>query len=346
MRYRVREASFFNRGAVAWQSRIGQLAASIMLDPPLTTNERSLEAMKQAVSVGGNKRLGSRSRDLLRLAKRLARASVSAGQTAPGVLHLRQRMHEARFRKGRPNNGFRGVYANFDEARRSSPAGLIGYDHDRLTKLEISGFRSGDELTFGPMESSEYPLLYWLRPLISQDIKIFDFGGYLGGAFHQFRPYLNYPSTLRWIVCDVPAVVRAGEALARRGRELQLEFTADPADADGTDVLIAAGSLQYLEPGFLQKLLKKLRLPPEHIFVHRTPMHPAAGYVTLQTFNDGNGPVFCPYSVPHEGTFAKDLQRIGYEQVDTWSKPRVLDVPFQPECRLEEYSGMYFRRSG
>jgi putative methyltransferase (TIGR04325 family) len=42
------------------------------------------------------------------------------------------------------------------------------------------------------MAASEYPLLFWLRPLLSNGMRVFDFGGYLGNGFYLYRPYLDY----------------------------------------------------------------------------------------------------------------------------------------------------------
>lgn len=277
-------------------------------------------------------------------AKQAGRRASRFAKKAPGIEHLRSRYHWFQFSRGRPSYGFYGVYDSLEHARRFAPAGLVGYDHDRLTNLEISGFRSGPEPSFGPMDSSEYPLLFWLKPLIKPNTRIFDFGGFLGNGFYLYRRYLDYPPTLTWTVCDVAAIARAGRTLAERWNEKQLEFTTEHASAEGADIFLAAGSLQYLEPGFLKRLLAGLRNPPKHVFVHRTPLHESRSFITLQTWNDGQGPVFCPYSVPHRDALIEDMRDLGYREVDRWSKPRALEIPLHPEHRVDAYSGLYFRR--
>jgi putative methyltransferase (TIGR04325 family) len=280
--------------------------------------------------------------DLIRPVRRL----LGRLWETPGITVLRRRFYFANFRRGRPTNGFFGVYPSLEAARQSAPTGLIGYDHDSLAAMEISGFRGGAEPSFGPMAASEYPLLFWLRPLLSNGVRVFDFGGYLGNGFYLYRPYLDYPSGMTWTVCDVPAVAHAGQALADRKGETQLRFTTEIAEASNAEVLIAAGSLQYLEEGFLPKHLAAMPRRPRHVFVHRTPLHPQAGYVTMQTWHDGRSPVFCPYTVAHHGQLVAEMEALGYEVVDSWEKPRALDVPLHPECRLDAYAGLYFRFGG
>jgi hypothetical protein len=61
---------------------------------------------------------------------------------------------------------------------------------------------------------------------------------------------------------------------------------------------------------------------------------------------DGGTPVFNPYTVAHRQGFIDAMAALDYELVDSWTKPKILDVPFHPECRLEAYTGLYFRLRG
>jgi putative methyltransferase (TIGR04325 family) len=107
-------------------------------------------------------------------------------------------------------------------------------------------------------------------------------------------------------------------------------------------VLLAAGSLQYLEDGFLQRLLGRLVERPRHVFVQRTPLHDRRAFVTVQA----TGPTFCPYTVAHRDTFMDGMRSLGYELVDEWRHDRSLEVPFCEGTRVDHYSGLYFRWRG
>ena len=251
----------------------------------------------------------------------------------PGIRHILRAAHEAEFAQGRPTNAFRGVYADFAEATRSAPrARPIGYDRPEMAGL----YRGGLER----LNPHDYPVLYWMRPAIEHASSVFDFGGHIGVSYYGYERYLHYPDTLTWTVCDVPAVTRDGTELARRNGRSRLHFTTQIEVADGADVLLAAGSLQYVEDKFLQRALAELRDKPRHIIIQRTPLHHDRSFVTLQA----TGPTFCPYNVAHRQIFIDSLTKIGYELVDSWACDRSLEIPFHPECHVPNYSGLYLKQ--
>ena len=95
--------------------------------------------------------------------------------------------------------------------------------------------------------SYDYPVLFWLKPLLADRLSIFDLGGHVGVHYYAYRRYLEYPKDLRWQVCEMPAVIAAGEAIRRDEDAPGLSFTTEFRDADGADVMLAAGVVQYLE---------------------------------------------------------------------------------------------------
>jgi putative methyltransferase (TIGR04325 family) len=251
---------------------------------------------------------------------------------APGVAHLRRLAHDVEFANGRPRDGYSGVFATVEEAIKAAPPGRpVGYDLPELAALYRQRMDS--------LIISDYAALFWLRPALEGARTVFDFGGHVGIAYYAFRRYLRLPPDLTWRVCDVPSVVAGGKTLAREQEATQLDFTTRPEDADGADIFMAAGSLQYVEAGFLQRLIAGLRSRPRHIIVQRTPLHEDRSFVTIQA----TGPAFCAYSVAQRGPFVDGLVALGYELVDSWRDGRVLDVPFHPECRVSSYSGLYLR---
>ncbi|HJS87302.1 MAG TPA: methyltransferase, TIGR04325 family [Acetobacteraceae bacterium] len=273
----------------------------------------------------------------------LVAAGMRRGQMiiadTPLVRAVRWKIHRADFAAGRCTDTFSGRYASFAEAESAAPPGLIGYNHDAMT-----GFYQPDaNAPSSHMDANDYAALFWLQRLLPNARRVFELGGYIGNAYYNYRRYLEYPNGLEWTVCDVPAVVRAGTALARREGVTQLRFTEDQAEAEGADILLAAGSLQYLEEGSLHRLIGTLRARPLHVLVQRTPLHPERSFVTLQVMTPPGGPVFCPYTVAARQRFINDLNALGYDLVDFWSKQRELLVPLHPECRVTSYSGLYFR---
>lgn len=256
----------------------------------------------------------------------------------PPVRMVRKELHRADFIAGRPQSGFNGCYLDFAAAKAAAP-GRIGYDH-----LDMTGFYQPNADGSGPtMDPNDYAVMFWLRGLLPTARRVFDIGGYVGTAYYEYARYLDYPTDLRWTVYDVPAVARAGEALASDKSASHLGFTTDPTGADGADILLAAGSLQYFEEGMLHRLLGSLQFRPRHVLVQRTPLHPDRTFVTLQVMTPEGRPVYCPYTVAARGPFIAAMCKLGYELVDSWSKPRPLVVPLHHECARACYTGLYFR---
>jgi len=239
-----------------------------------------------------------------------------------------------------PGNAYGGVFADFDEARAGAPASLpTTFDQPQ------SGELYADRLDH--VQSVDYPVLFWLSRLFAVGCrKLFDLGGNVGTSYFGFQRVLPYPDDLSWLVHDVPAVVAAGRALAQRediaGR---LGFTNSPQDADGCDVLLCSGVLQFLDYA-LPDLLRSLREPPRHVLVNVTPLHPERSFVTLQRVTRRRvGIANCPYRVTALGAFIEEFAAAGYRVVDHWSTTeRHMRIPFEPACSVDRYHGFCFRR--
>jgi len=130
----------------------------------------------------------------------------------------------------------RGVYRSFAEASLSAPrAAKIGFDHDALVD-EFSD-RAGRIFPY------DYPALFWLRPALLDAKRVFDIGGHIGVHYYAYERYLRYSPDLIWQICEVPAIVKAGAEQARRRGISNLIFTSSLDDVDGTDILLASGSI-------------------------------------------------------------------------------------------------------
>ena len=191
--------------------------------------------------------------------------------------------------------------------------------------------------------SYDYPVLFWLTSILAPDVRIFDFGGHVGVQFYGYQKYLTFPRGLRWRVCDVPAVVEQGRTLATsRGESERLTFTTSVSDADGFDVLIAAGSLQFVEsPSFAQSL-GQLRAPPPHLLLNKLPLGDGPAFVTLQNA----GTAFVPQHVFERSAFIAGFTKLGYQLVNQWEdRVHSCQIPFHPDRSVPHYSGLYLRRA-
>jgi putative methyltransferase (TIGR04325 family) len=246
----------------------------------------------------------------------------------------RKRRYEEAFAAG-SFYGYRGVYQSFAEAAASAPRTKpTGWNVPEFARSDIFAER------FDRIAEHDYPVIFWLRPLLESDLTVFDFGGNVGLQFYSYERYLRYPPNLRWTVCEVPAVAEEGSRIARERGRTQLGFTTSFADAATADVLIAAGAVQYVEEPFASKLAG-LPNRPRHLFLNKLPLYDGAPYVTLQ-----NGGVhFIPQWVFNRTAFVSGFEALGYRVVDSWEDhARSTRVPFHPDLAVPVFTGLYLRQ--
>ncbi|AOO82265.1 methyltransferase, TIGR04325 family [Bosea vaviloviae] len=278
----------------------------------------------------------------LSVARWASRRAIRALSTWPGIRQVHYALHRWEFLAGRNDSGYSGVFSSVEEAARSAPTVVTGYDQAGMADLDVYRHANGE---FKPMPPTEYPALFWLRPAIQEGARrLFDLGGYVGHVYYQYCGYLDLPDEFSWTIYDVPHVTEAGERIAQERGAKHLRFTNNVAAIGEADIVFAAGSLQYLEEGFLHQALREANKRPPHLIIHRTALHPTRSFVTLQSINQRSGRIaFCPYTVAHRERFIEGLQALGYEQIDAWTKQRPIEVPLRPECYVDTYSGLYFR---
>jgi putative methyltransferase (TIGR04325 family) len=254
---------------------------------------------------------------------------------APPLRQLFHRIYDDEFAKNRWENLFRGVFDTFDAARESAPVTRpIGYDNQDAAEMYANRRKR--------IYAADYPMLFWLSILISKgQCKIVDLGGHIGVSYYAYSEYLRYPPHMRWTVLDVPAVVQHGRELSKEmDKAGLLDFTDQVGDADGADILIALGSLQYL-PDTLPERLAKLSSAPQHLLLNLVPIHPQHTYFTLQSI----GTAFCPYRIMDLRGFLKSFEALGYTLVDKWENPeKKCTIPFHPARSLDRYYGFFFTR--
>lgn len=267
--------------------------------------------------------------------RRWSRAVVEGAARVPLLNRIFSQAYDRYFdaADGPGTRLFRGIYPDFRSASLALPkARPIGYDN------EGSAYRVIDEwLTIGEYD---YPIMFWLGKLLPECRSLFDWGGNVGLKYFAYRKYLNYPENLRWYVGEVPAVVAAGKAIAEREGATALEFTSDLDALADSDLLLAAGSLHFIEDPFAE--LRKLRALPQHLLLCKVPAHDQKAAVTLQNM----GTSICLYHLFNRSEFVQNVTALGYELVDSWvSSDCSCQIPFHSKYSIRAYSGFYFKRT-
>ncbi len=252
---------------------------------------------------------------------------------SPPVKRLLQRVYDSYFAGVSGDvRLFSGIYPDFAAAQAAAPGGRpLGYDNP------ASAMRLAEERHH--IFDCDYPMLYWAERLFPQIRRVFDLGGNVGISYYAWRRYLSYPEGLDWLVCDVPAVVAAGERIARGEAAPGLRFTTETTELAGTDLLISAGVLQFLGHPFA--LFDQAGALPRHVLLNKTPLYEREDAATLQTM----GTAFNPYHLFNRAGFFARFVQLGYRLVDTWTNPGMgARIPFHSAYDVPAFSGCYLVR--
>lgn len=239
-----------------------------------------------------------------------------------------------RFRSNnKDENLFWGSFDSFDAARAAIPRGAeAGYDSDDAA-LSLYSHQ---------VYSWDYAPLFWMSDALNSGHRsVFDLGGHVGIKYYAFKRITTYPAELQWTVCDVPAVARAGEKLAReRGVDGQLHFCTDYRFASGVDVLMLSGSLQYL-PEQMKDILGALPIKPRRIILNITAGHSDRTIYTLNSI----GQAQCPYRVQLQDEVLTEIHEAGYRRRDVWRNDgKPIHIPFVEGGDGAFYFGCCFDR--
>ncbi len=256
-------------------------------------------------------------------------------ETWPVLRPVLEHLYERRF-AGSGYGSFRGVFSSFEEAGRTAPRNKpLGF----ATQDYAQEFADRRSRIF----SFDYPVLFWLAPLLRSPIKLFDYGGHCGTHFYAYGRYVDYSPALQWVVCDLPEITRYGAQIAAEQGKQQLTFTNRFEDSDCADVLLAAGSLQYIQSPPFSVALSRLKSPPKHVLINKLSLHEGQSIVTLQN----GGVAYHPMYVFNRREFIDSVCVVGYELIDSWAVPSHSGrIPFHPEASFLAHSGLYFRSRG
>lgn len=229
--------------------------------------------------------------------------------------------------------GFRRVFPSFAAAQACA------------SKYISSGHEHPDEIRFhtsisDTVRESDYPVLFYLAPLVPTLHSVFDLGGNVGNLFYSYQSKLTFPASLIWTVYDLPMKKPLGEKLASERAEPRIRFATTLAEASGCDVFIASGSLHYFEEP-LHEILRSLEHLPEHVFANRMPCSSGLDIIIVQD----NHSYLVPCKLHSRVTIIAGMKTLGYELQSEWPvHERRLPVPTHPDLSDRTYSGFYFRR--
>lgn len=232
-----------------------------------------------------------------------------------------------------PSNRFRGVHASFTEAEAAIPKGSrVGYDHDALAGMYRNRIQKACQ--------SDYAVLFWLRGLLNEQTRLFDFGGHIGVSYYGWKNYLDYPSGMRWLICDMPAIIREGRSFAEEQGAERLFFTDELASGRDSTIFMAAGSLQYVDMS-VAEILAKMSARPQHLLINKMPLYDGESFVTVQS----TGRAFHPYRISNRDEFVSGITALGYRVVDDWTNRETsCRIPHTRGRDIDAYSGYYFTR--
>lgn len=254
----------------------------------------------------------------------------------PGVGALRRRRHLAHFFSSKGYGTHYGVFDSFAQARDWLPASGE-FDRPEFSE-EYLGVRTQRVFAY------DYPVMFWLKMAFAQGAtSVRDIGGSVGVHYYAYRRFLDYPAQLDWTVCELSNAVRLGRELAQKegvGGQLRFTESMDPSGV-AADVLILAGTLEFLDGPGLDQFLARCERRPNHILLNKLPLHDGADFVSTQHICAG---AFAPHHVFNRARFIASIEQQGYRLVDAWDVPdRTFFMPGHPDKSFDTYSGLHFQ---
>ncbi len=233
----------------------------------------------------------------------------------------------------------REVFSSFAEARKAIPNRVsVGYNQPLFYNESPQENIKNMEMIGTLNKPIDYPVLVWLREAFTDSSTVFDLGGNTGFGYYGFQKFIPFPSKLEWKVCDLPEAVKAGSEILKCIDSPGLSYTTNTEDAEGADIYITCGTLQYMEPS-LEELLGQLTALPRHLIIHHVPFYDGEEYFTFQNLLES----YVPYKIQNRDRFINSLTNLGYELIDSWQVDRTCRIPFHPELFVEAYHGFYLK---
>jgi putative methyltransferase (TIGR04325 family) len=225
----------------------------------------------------------------------------------------------------------RGVYSTYPEAKRAGASfATAAYNTNIINPPEIIGADAN-------LRRRDYPVLLWLGQSLREDSKVLNLGGNAGAEYFTYRQYLQFPPSLRWVVWELPGLVKFGEKLTQTLDAPGLSFATRLEDGDGADIVLTCGALQYFEDD-LVNCLKRLRTKPRRLLINRVPLYEGNTFFTIQSVLGS----VVPYRIQNREELVQSLTDFGYRLVDTWYQDHEIVIPFHSERTVRRFYGFYF----
>jgi putative methyltransferase (TIGR04325 family) len=236
---------------------------------------------------------------------------------------------------------YRGIYSTYAQAMEMANKTLR--DYDVVNRNKANNQAQEEALLDNPLRDYDYPLLYWVSRLLLPGTRLLELGGSIGNFYFSSKKYFSHPDAIQWTIVELEAAVTLGNEIAERRGEKALKFIESDIiqHADGADIFVTAGTIQYMEKD-LDAIVASLPKLPNHVLVNYLPAHDNKAFWTLQYLE------VCevPYRVYSKKKLEISMSKLGYELVDAWRSARKLEIPFHQNLALDHYSGLYFRLSG
>ena len=234
---------------------------------------------------------------------------------------------------------YRGVFESHSEAMQS--LGSSNNQYDLINREKALHEEEERQSLDRPIPDFDYPLLFWLSRLLKPAGSILDLGGSVGHFYYRSQQYFQHPAGIHWQIAELPAAVELGRRFAVERKASRLSFfdSAQSTPLPPVDVLMTAGTLQYMEES-IEDLMTRFESRPRHILINSLPMHRTQDFWTLQNL----GACEVPYHVFSELSWLDGLKRQGYRIVDRWSQLRRIEIPFYGDRLVESYQGFCFIR--
>lgn len=217
------------------------------------------------------------------------------------------------------------------------------YINDIGCETVATKFNPSSEYKFVINKIFDYPVLYWMQKILKNVSKILDFGGGIGQHFYAYKDYLDFSPSLKWSVMEIPTIVEVANQVRKFKNENQINFISEMDSIDNADILLATGSLQYVDDELLNELFNKNY---KHILLNRLPLGESEDFITVQ--NVGTG-AFAYHFMRNKENFINKLNLKGYTLIDEWTE--LYDgLAINPEVREKigssvKYYGFYFKKS-
>ena len=132
-----------------------------------------------------------------------------------------------------------GIYSSYAQALAGVPQGrLCGWNNEAAAAIWSD--------CVNPVRPGSYPLFFWFLRLLHPRASVLDYGGSVGLTYYGYHRYARLPEGASWTIVELPLIADQGRRIAQREGTRNLFFTSDIGAPESCDILVAAGSLQYM----------------------------------------------------------------------------------------------------